>query len=69
MGQDVRAKEEGEAQERDEGRSEGPRKAAQHPGPARRGAQLGLRPSGWADAGRLGKMGVHGFYFLTHPKG
>ena len=69
VGQDVRAKEEGEAQEQGEGRSEGPRKAVQRPGPACRRAQLGLRPSGWADAGCLGKMGVHGFYFLNHLKG
>lgn len=64
VGQDVRA-EEGEAQEQ----GEGPRKAVQRPGPACRRAQLGLRPSGWADAGCLGKMGVHGFYFLNHLKG
>ena len=61
MGQDIRVKEEGIAQEQDEGCSEGPRKAVQRPEPAWRRAQLGLGLRGWADAGCLGKMGVPGF--------
>lgn len=67
MGQDIRVKEEGIAQEQDEGCSEGPRKAVQCPEPAWRRAQLGLGLRGQADAGCLGKMGVRGF-FLTHLK-
>ena len=68
VGQDIRVKEEGIAQEQDEGCLEGPRKAVQCPEPAWRRAQLGLGLRGQADAGCLGKMGVRGFFFNPSEK-
>ena len=68
VGQDIRVKEEGIAQEQDEGCSEGPRKAVQRPETAWRRAQLGLGLRGRADAGCLGKMGVCGFFFNPSEK-
>ena len=64
MGQDIRVKEEGIAQEQDEGCSEGPRKAVQRPEPAWRRAQLGLGLRGLAAWEKWESLD----FFLTHLK-